>query len=793
MKRTTPLLIVLIILFLLQACTGTQPGTTAPADPTPTVSGSAAQTPGATGESGTAGAETGAPGNTPSPETADPSETGSTNTPTPTVPAEPSGTTPSPTNTTDPDTPTANTDGVTAAPEPKESNPQSPPSSGTDTQPPDASVPGVSPEETSSAGNAYLLQLPTPPDLAPGTWVEASDSGDLDADGYPEKVYLIRNTMGDLQLRVDPGIAGPIIDGAAPTSITPPTPVTRLILGPEGKGDNLYGPTVSALLLERFSVNDARDIAIGFSTLTYGDSQWAIYQYVPNEDLRLMRLEPYAVDTGTIALRDEDGDGRFERLQYPGHVVRVHRYEENLDGYTPLPVRSFSTETFDWRDPADVARGWLYLLYNRIEPDYSRLMNRPAPDVNAFSMTGYPDIFTPYPSWGGTYAGTAFTDIGAPSWQGLPTAETTILTQESTQASVRLSHVSEFDELRRASIRLTLNKRADGTWSVAQAVSEVAATLCLATDEENEMLLACTPVFLTQQQAAEGYLPLRNALEQASGIVVRRIRQEGTTVFADLTEEMRYFLNQGSTGATMKMNTLARTLLSLPNAKTTRITIAGETEVEMDHYSLRGAYTLNDTHALTQIEDASETAPEMAPETETETESVVLETPKNAQEHAQVVAETLFAALAKEDYEAFAKYADPDHGTTLAIYGFVTEDAPVFDSTRWLTLEIDERIHQFGYYDGSGFPILASSAEWLHLFFVPHRERTEWVRSLDSGGTGTGLATPQETWPEATHVTFHWAGSEIYDGMDWRSITFSLVETPNGWRLLGLVSNQWTV
>ncbi len=749
----------LAISLLLQACTAAQPEKTPPSTPSSkAVSGEPAETmPQPTPDNKTAtvaGSEASTPSAKPTNEPANTTTAAPSAQTTGAPPKDASG---------EPATAPATGPTDTSSEDPSDNSPTDP----SDASPEDAAAatpPTPSPEDASGNGSApasspnalYLQKIPAPADLAPGVRVVASNSADLDGDGIRENIHLLWDTNGDLLLQVRAD--------SAPV-------VSRRVLGPEGLADNLQGPTVSALLLEQFSEYDTRDIAIGFSSLTYGDSQWMLYRYVPGEPLQLMIQEPYAVDTGTIAYRDEDGDGRFERLQYPGHVVRVAHYEESVNGFTALPIRSFSTETFNWEDPEDAARGWLYLLYNRIEPDYSRLMNRPAPDHYAFSMTGYPDIFTPYHSWDGNTAGSAFTDIGAPAWQGLPSAEASVLTQTESAATVRLSHVSEFDETRRASVTLSMSRQNDGTWSVNRMMPEIVATLCVASDEENQMVLSCEPVFLSQQQAGDGYKPLRDALARQTGITLASIRQEGSAVFADLSEEMRFFLNEGSTGATMRMNTLIRTLLSLPNARTARVTIAGESDVEMDHFSLKGVYTLNKTRGLTQV------APDAA---------VAPTTPEG-------IAESLFSALAGEDYELFAKYADPDHGTTLAIYGFVTEDAPVFDSQRWLSLPFDDRIHQFGYYDGSGFPILTSSDEWLHLFFTPHRERDAWERTVETGGEGAAMATPQDTWPSDTHIVFFWAGSDPYDGMDWRSLTFVMTQTAEGWRLRGLVSNQWTI
>ena len=611
-------------------------------------------------------------------------------------------------------------------------------------------------ETSNPVPERLLIAIPPPGDLKAGETVVASDEADLDGDGFLETVHVIRLDGGALWLRVgNSGTANGVF--------------RRQIADREGKTDMFSGPTVSSLLLARFSDYPFKDVAIGFSDTQIGDNQWAIYRCsTDDEGLYPVHFEPFAIDTGIITLRDVDGDGRFERIQEPGHVIRVDRYAESSAGFSLVHLRSIGTEVFDLKDPVDTCRAWLYCRYNNIEPDLSNLMTD--------KTYKQPDVFTTYASWNGNYNGIAFTDSTLAGYQGLPSAESMLLADSADQATVRLSDVSEFDESRRASVLFQLARQADGKWLIGEAMPETALAICLADDDNNTVKLTYTPLFLTQKEITSGYDPLKNRLKELTGLDIRFISLDGSAVSADLAPEMKLYLNQGSTGSGLRVQTLVRTLLSLPGARAVRFTIAGEADVEMDHYSFKGQFILDKENNVALKPYVR--LPSMA-------------------KTAEATAEILFKALMDKDWETFARYADPDKGTVLAKYGIVLPEDPVLKRMDWLSLFWDEGLHDFGFYDGSGFPVQETKSGYLDLFFRTDVPRNDWKFSVAVSGSmegrQAGELSPWSAWPSAVKVDFFWPGTTKYEGMDWKSLTFVLEKVDGVWRLIGLVSNQWTI
>jgi hypothetical protein len=630
---------------------------------------------------------------------------------------------------------------------------QSEPSSSSDETQIPADTTGA--ETQNPVPEPLLIAIPPPGDLKEGETVVASAEADLDEDGLPESVHVIRREDGALWLRVGKSDTGAEI-------------LRRQIADPDGKTDMFSGPSVSTLLLAQFSDYPHKDVAIGFTGMQIGDNQWAIYRYSPGEGLNPVRFEPYAIDTGIVTLHDEDGDGRFERIQEPGHVIRIHRYAESSAGFSLVHLRSIGTEEFDFNDPVDTCRAWLYDRYNDIEPDLANLM--------IDKTYKQPDVFTIYSSRNGNYYGIAFTDSTIADYQGLPSCESQLLSDSSGKAEVRLSDVSEFDLSKRASVLFHLTRQEDGKWLISDAVPETALAMCLADDDNNTVKLTYTPLYLSNEEAAAGYAPLIAEMKQKTGLDIKTISLDGSILSADLAPEMKFFLNQGSTGSGLRIQTLVRTLLSLPGARSARFTIAGEANVEMDHYSFKGQFIIDGTDNV--VMEPSLKLPAMA---------------KTAEEAAEI----LFKALKEKDWDTFARYADPDKGTVLAKYGVVFPEDPALHRMDWLSVYWDEGLHDFGFYDGSGFPVQETKAGYLDLFFKIEEPGSKWKLSMDASGTAdsryTSELSPWHLWPSAVKADFFWPGTTKYEGMDWKSLTFVLEKVNGVWRLIALVSNQWTI
>ena len=608
------------------------------------------------------------------------------------------------------------------------------------------------------------MRIAPPEGLASGESVEASLSADLDNDGDNESAWLVRDTADSLWLRIEAS------DGSRGS---------RLIMARDGTSDMRSGPAITRFGAVRLFEGGGLELTVGLEQPT-GDAAaearvaWALYRHIKGDVPALLRLEPQPA--GGVQLRDANGDGLVERVETTSYVVRIDRYEETASGCEPVRLQTLAVNPPDLSDPLLAAKSWLFALYNGIDPFSDSGTDSGVSMQDQTDSTAYrPDIFTAFPRKSGDPDDIAFTDARSPYDEGLPQAKAVLLSNNGTRASVRLTDASDTNPDRLASVRLQL-ERNTGTpeqWRVTEAIPEACTAFCLAEDVDNVMRLTRTPVFLSAKEAASGYAPLLSMMEQKTGLEVASVRLDGNRVQADLPESMRLYLNQGSTGSGMRVNTLVRTLLTLPGAACVRVTIAGESDVEMDHYSFKGFFRLDEADQLQLVPDTVPAYPKTAEET----------------------AERLFTALAGQQWETMARFADPAEGVTLGIYGFMTDDAVMWDRMDWLSIPWDDRRKDFGFYDGSGFRIRLPAKEWLADFFVPKAPQKGWTRQVETGDGGHSgdLSVAPGRWPDAVRITYRWPGTSQYDGLDWRTLTFVLERSGSGWRLLGLISNQWTI
>ncbi len=643
-------------------------------------------------------------------------------------------------------------------------------SSGTATSEPSASVDATNPPSPASASTPAvptatpepLIRIGPPDGLDAGDTIEASLSADLDGDGIAESAWLVRDDSDAIRLWIS--------SAAGTTS-------RRQVTGRTGTADVQTDHPVIRFDAVRLEQGGGLVLAVGFNVRSQGEIAWALYRHAREEAPALLRLEPWTA--AGVEIRDVNGDGLAERVETTAHVIRIDRYEETADGCAPFRLRTHAANPPDWSDPVIAAESWLFLLYNGIDP------NNALPADTEIGATDEPDgpydprlhgsIFTAFPVKAGAPSDIAFIDEGKPYDDGLPQAEAVLLSAAGTGAEVRLTDTAAANSELTASVRIRLEHNAGDPvkWDVTEVVPEYGAALCLAEDDDNRMRLTRVPVFLPQAEAATGYKTLLRELARETGIEVEAVRLEGSRVHADLAGPMRLFLNQGSTGSSMRVNTLVRTLLTLPGAADVRVTIGGEADVEMDHFSFRGISRLDADGALVQVADKLPAEPR-SPE-----EAVAL----------------LFRALADRDWETLSRFSDPADGTTLGIYGFL-EDAPVVWSRMdWLAIPWDDRLGDFGAYDGSGFRMRLSADAWLTEFFVPSAPYKAWQVARDTGDEvhASDRSLASNRWPDDVRITCRWPGTAQYDGMDWRSLTFVLRRHGAVWRLVGLVSNQWTI
>ena len=152
--------------------------------------------------------------------------------------------------------------------------------------------------------------------------------------------------------------------------------------------------------------------------------------------------------------------------------------------------------------------------------------------------------------------------------------------------------------------------------------------------------------------------------------------------------------------------------------------------------------------------------------------------------------------LGDRDLQSLAAHVHPEKGVRFSPYAYVD-----LEKDRVLTAEAvaqawqDPGVSIWGTLDGIGDPIEATFAEYFNRFVYdvefasPHL-----IGNNVAIGTGNSLNNLREAYPEALFVEFHFTGFDPrFAGMDWRSLRLVFEETEAGWRLVGIIHDEWTI
>lgn len=176
------------------------------------------------------------------------------------------------------------------------------------------------------------------------------------------------------------------------------------------------------------------------------------------------------------------------------------------------------------------------------------------------------------------------------------------------------------------------------------------------------------------------------------------------------------------------------------------------------------------------------------------------ESPGNAEETADVEeqARKSVRVLKEKDMEQLADMAHPVKGIRFSPYGYVdTQSDLVFRAEQLKELITDKAVYEWGVYDGSGEPIQLTFAEYFAKFIYDadfvQSHKTAVNREIGQGTTRSNLT---EVYPPDRHsfVEFHFEGLDPqFEGLDWKSLRLVFEKSNNGWHLVGIVHDQWTV
>ncbi len=161
-------------------------------------------------------------------------------------------------------------------------------------------------------------------------------------------------------------------------------------------------------------------------------------------------------------------------------------------------------------------------------------------------------------------------------------------------------------------------------------------------------------------------------------------------------------------------------------------------------------------------------------------------------ERARLVVQT----LKQRDLQTLAELIHPQKGVRFSPYATVNEQQLVFTAEEVAATDSDTTIYTWGTYDGSGFPMELSFADYFNRFVYSHDfAQAARVGYNETVGKGTAVDNSRKFYgPNAIVVEYHFPGFQPkYEGMDWVSLAVVLEEVDQQWYVSGIIHDQWTI
>lgn len=161
-----------------------------------------------------------------------------------------------------------------------------------------------------------------------------------------------------------------------------------------------------------------------------------------------------------------------------------------------------------------------------------------------------------------------------------------------------------------------------------------------------------------------------------------------------------------------------------------------------------------------------------------------------------VAAKQVVEILKNKDLEKLAEFVHPIKGVRISPYSYVNIDNDIVFKSEDLKDKLsDEKVYNWGYYDGSGEPIDLTFNEYYDKFIYDEDfVNSEQFAVNELLKTGNSISNIEEVYPNAEFAEFHFSGfNSEYEGMDWVSLRLIFEKYNDGWMLVGIIHDQWTI
>jgi len=170
--------------------------------------------------------------------------------------------------------------------------------------------------------------------------------------------------------------------------------------------------------------------------------------------------------------------------------------------------------------------------------------------------------------------------------------------------------------------------------------------------------------------------------------------------------------------------------------------------------------------------------------------------PEYAEKIIKATAAKVIQALKAKDAQAISDFVHPVNGLRFTPYTSVDlKQDLVFTAEEVKNFFNDKKKYMWGYYDGTGDEIILTPAEYYDVFVYSNDfANAEKIGYNEVLSYGNAVENQFEAYPGSIIVEYYFSGFDPkYEGMDWQSLRLVFEEYKGGWKLSGIIHNQWTI
>lgn len=169
--------------------------------------------------------------------------------------------------------------------------------------------------------------------------------------------------------------------------------------------------------------------------------------------------------------------------------------------------------------------------------------------------------------------------------------------------------------------------------------------------------------------------------------------------------------------------------------------------------------------------------------------------PNEAKQVIAKKAQATVLALKNKDTKALQRLAHPKKGIRFTPYATVDlKNDIVFNRASIAKAFEDQKVYEWGVYDGIGGPIKLTFADYYKTFiFNRDYSRPERVGYNEVVEQGNSIINIREVYPSSVFVEYNFSQNMEGNIMGWSSLRLVFEKHLGKWYLIGIIHDEWTI